>query len=284
MKLFNTWLIAVCLSVLVVTNVGAEESSLKAEEAFAQGNYTEALSLYQMLFRLEPNPDYLYNIGVCHFKLGQWQRAYDSFRDLESITEDVDLARYNQAVSLKNMGQVERAKSIFEEIELNSDSVELSLLASEQLQRLDIESSVSNTEQQSDSDFFGVIQVGYGNDDNVQLPDQDTVTNVDDGFVESMMSVGYLNYSNGWSVDALYYKTEYDTAIDFNLSFSSLNAAKHFVTDTDSHVSFLIGTDKYTLGDEDYLTAVRGGVEYGLPRRKSEELSFNGLFTSYDAA
>ena len=285
MNLFKTWHIALCLSVLVVSNLGAEELSVtQAEQSFAQGEYAEALASYQNLFDRDPAPDYLYNIGVCHFKLGQWQQAYDSFRDLELVTDDVDLARYNQAVSLKKMGQIEQARAILEEIELMSDNFELALLASEQLQRLDSESSESIAKQASDSDIFGVIQIGFGNDDNVQLPDQDTVTNIDDNFIESMVSLGYLNYSSGWSFDALYYQTDYDNADDFSVSFSSLNAAKHVVTDANSHISFSLGSDNYTVGGEDYLSAIRAGIDYRTSLSDSEKLSFTGQFTQYNAA
>jgi len=57
------------------------EMEIKAREAFAAGRYDEALQLFAKLYAETLHPVYLRNIGRCHQKLREPQRAIDSFLD-----------------------------------------------------------------------------------------------------------------------------------------------------------------------------------------------------------
>jgi tetratricopeptide (TPR) repeat protein len=58
-----------------------EDREVKARECFALGKYQEALELYGKLYGEVPHPTYLRNIGRCYQKLGNADRAIDSFRE-----------------------------------------------------------------------------------------------------------------------------------------------------------------------------------------------------------
>jgi len=60
---------------------GGTKDEKKAIQSFAAGRYDEALEIYAKLYADTLNPVYLRNIGRCHQKLKQPDKAIDAFRD-----------------------------------------------------------------------------------------------------------------------------------------------------------------------------------------------------------
>ena len=60
---------------------GSSKSEKKAIQSFAAGRYDEALEIYANLYADTLNPVYLRNIGRCHQKLKQPDKAIESFHD-----------------------------------------------------------------------------------------------------------------------------------------------------------------------------------------------------------
>jgi len=56
-------------------------AELKAREAFAAGRYEEALDMFAKLYAQTLHPVYLRNIGRCHQKLRQPEKAIDKFSE-----------------------------------------------------------------------------------------------------------------------------------------------------------------------------------------------------------
>ena len=54
---------------------------MKAREAFASGRYDDALDLFAKLYAETLHPVYLRNIGRCHQKMRQPEKAIDKFRE-----------------------------------------------------------------------------------------------------------------------------------------------------------------------------------------------------------
>lgn len=52
----------------------------EAETRFAQGEYRQALALYQQAFELKPLPGFQLNIGQCYRRLGQCDKAIEHYR------------------------------------------------------------------------------------------------------------------------------------------------------------------------------------------------------------
>jgi len=71
--------------VMVLALAGAAQAGPKEEkkaiQSFAAGRYDEALEIYAKLYADTLNPVYLRNIGRCHQKLKQPDKAIESFQD-----------------------------------------------------------------------------------------------------------------------------------------------------------------------------------------------------------
>jgi hypothetical protein len=71
--------------VMVLALAGAAQAGPKEEkkaiQSFAAGRYDEALEIYAKLYADTLNPVYLRNIGRCHQKLKQPEKAIESFQD-----------------------------------------------------------------------------------------------------------------------------------------------------------------------------------------------------------
>src|SRR4051794_26872725 len=57
------------------------QNEMKARESFAAGRYDEALQLFAKLYAETLHPVYLRNIGRCHQKMREPQKAIDAFQD-----------------------------------------------------------------------------------------------------------------------------------------------------------------------------------------------------------
>jgi hypothetical protein len=70
---------------LVLASTGVAHADhageMKARESFAAGRFDEALELFAKLYAETLNPIYLRNIGRCHQKLREPQKAIDAFHD-----------------------------------------------------------------------------------------------------------------------------------------------------------------------------------------------------------
>jgi len=60
---------------------GDNATEMKAREAFAAGRYDDALELFAKLYAQTLNPIYLRNIGRCHQKMRQPEKAIDKFNE-----------------------------------------------------------------------------------------------------------------------------------------------------------------------------------------------------------
>ena len=62
-------------------SAATDARELKAREDFAAGRFQDALDIFARLYAESLHPIYLRNIGRCYQKLGQPDRAIDSFKD-----------------------------------------------------------------------------------------------------------------------------------------------------------------------------------------------------------
>jgi hypothetical protein len=79
------WGVLGAIVVLLLT-IGGEAradhaTEMKAREAFAAGRYDQALDLFAKLYAETLHPVYLRNIGRCHQKMREPQKAIDAFKD-----------------------------------------------------------------------------------------------------------------------------------------------------------------------------------------------------------
>lgn len=60
---------------------------LEGVEAFRSGNYAAALVAFRRSYEANPNPALRYNLGACHFNLGQWVQTH---RELSCYLAEMD--------------------------------------------------------------------------------------------------------------------------------------------------------------------------------------------------
>jgi hypothetical protein len=65
----------------------ANQLEMKARESFAAGRYDEALQTFAKLYAETLHPVYLRNIGRCHQKMREPQKAIDAFQDYLAKTK-----------------------------------------------------------------------------------------------------------------------------------------------------------------------------------------------------
>ncbi len=70
-------------------SAATDARELKAREEFAGGRFQDALDIFARLYAESLHPNYLRNIARCYQKLGQPNRAIDSFRDYLQKAKDV---------------------------------------------------------------------------------------------------------------------------------------------------------------------------------------------------
>src|SRR6478735_12626575 len=79
------WGVLGAVLVLLLTIGGEAQADhateMKAREAFAAGRYDQALDLFAKLYAETLHPVYLRNIGRCHQKLRQPDKAIDKFNE-----------------------------------------------------------------------------------------------------------------------------------------------------------------------------------------------------------
>jgi tetratricopeptide (TPR) repeat protein len=86
--------VAVVVAVALVlgaarVSAATDPRELKAREEFAGGRFQDALDIFARLYAESLHPNYLRNIARCYQKLGQPDRAIDSFRDYLQKAKDV---------------------------------------------------------------------------------------------------------------------------------------------------------------------------------------------------
>jgi tetratricopeptide (TPR) repeat protein len=84
--------VAVALALVlgaVRVSAATDARELKAREDFAAGRFQDALDIFARLYAESLHPNYLRNIARCYQKLGQPDRAIDSFHDYLQKAKDV---------------------------------------------------------------------------------------------------------------------------------------------------------------------------------------------------
>lgn len=71
-----------------------------AETAYDLGDFDKARNLYAEAYELKPLPGFLFNIGQCHKRLGEWNRAAFYYRRyLARLPEDADPSKLEALIA-----------------------------------------------------------------------------------------------------------------------------------------------------------------------------------------
>ena len=93
------------LMVLLASPAFAGDDAVKAkfdaaETAFDLGDFEKARNLYAEAYELKPLPGFLFNIGQCHKKLGEWNKAAFYYRRyLARLPADADSSQLEALIA-----------------------------------------------------------------------------------------------------------------------------------------------------------------------------------------
>jgi hypothetical protein len=136
--------------------------------AFRQGDYLRALSLFQRARAEGPDTAALeYNIGVCEYRVGDYDTAEATFRALaERFPSFRALAEYNRGLALLKLQRRDDAIAAFTSARAAGDE-RLAALAASALEELGV-----GAKRTAGVSWRGYFSAAAGHDDNVALVDQ----------------------------------------------------------------------------------------------------------------
>jgi tetratricopeptide (TPR) repeat protein len=148
---------------------GSDASALFAdgERAFAAGQFQEALRLFTAAREAgSAGASSYYNIGVCQYRLGDYDAAEATFAELaEEFPAMRELAEYNRGLALRADGNVADARVAFQRARSSTDD-KIVALANAQLGEIGAPLIVDEPR------WTGYFSGGFGYDDNVALVDE----------------------------------------------------------------------------------------------------------------
>lgn len=108
-----------CLTFAFAGTARADAATDEAKASFAEGSqhyrlgrFGDALASYQRAYEAKPLPAFLFNIGQCHFNLGQYERAvffYESFLREKSGSANAEVAE-EQLAEARRLYAAEQAE------------------------------------------------------------------------------------------------------------------------------------------------------------------------------
>jgi len=223
---FN-WLILVLL--LASSQGFAEENSFKAmaNQAFAEKNYRKALEYYQKVEISSQNDRVLaYNIGVSHYRLGQYIQAEAHFQKAIKKNPNNTLAFLNLGLAQVKLNKIDNAKHSFEKVLQLGASDKIIELAETMLQR--IQNEKRKTTQSEDKWPF-ILSMNLGYQDQAESITDEATEDQTDAYLQ-LMGIYYqqLNndYKNGFGFSATAFGLFYDKQKEYNLTMLALSLDK----------------------------------------------------------
>ena len=209
-------LVVIAIALLAPRPVhGADASELFAdgERAFAGGDYREALRLFEAARAAgATGPSSHYNIGVCQYRLGDYEAAEASFASLAAAFPAMrELAEYNRGLALLADGKRSAAQTAFERARVSTDE-KIAALASAQLGELAASPAVAVPR------WRGYLSGGLGYDGNVALVDDLSLGRTASSPVMEALGVATRAFRAPLRIDATAYLVRYPDAGEFDQS------------------------------------------------------------------
>ncbi|WP_096086964.1 tetratricopeptide repeat protein [Agaribacterium haliotis] len=251
----------------------------QAQQAFNAKQYQQALDLYQSIETTELNNSTLFNIAICHYKLGQWQKAYRAFSELNKQEQNDELVQLNLALTQYKLGEQQQALAQLDWLYQTAESDNISMLAYQHLKKLD---------QAKNKHWFVSASVGTGIDDNVISVVDAVASSQSDTFTELSLNPSWFSsedFDNNWVLDASYYNNRYREVSDYDIRIVAAGIRKNFSLIKANRSFVAARLDQSEVGDDDYMQSTffdlgnryknSSGLrlDYGLRWQKMQELS-----------
>jgi hypothetical protein len=273
----------------------------QGHEFFKNKQFEKSLFAYQTSYSIEPLDSTLYNIAVSYFKLKNWQQALFHFEELKQYQGSSDIVDYNIGVSHKKLNQHKKALHVFEELYASAEDEKFALLAEQQITLIieknnkhsntsnnQLESTLYGSTKQStpnnNSDYVwqNMLRAQYGQDNNISLPDDDTVQNEADGYIDLSFNSTWMssqNLKNAWLLDFTYFKSKYNENSEYDIDLYALSGRKYFSPQSLKNYRFWLGLsyDNVSLSSENYIsnTTFTLGGDYKLNRQSKLSIEYS---------
>jgi tetratricopeptide (TPR) repeat protein len=195
----------------------ARDAFTAGQTAFAEDDYLRALAHFQRARQQGlDGPAIHYNIGVCHYRLGEYREAQAAFALIADRYPAMRaLAQYNLGLVARRLGDHAQADAMFRAAFAGASDDKI-----RQLARLQIGEPVAELPS-APSQWFTMIDARVGHDDNVVLVAEDLpITggySADSAFTEAFAFVsGPLSAGEGLRFDGTLYTVRYADASFYN--------------------------------------------------------------------
>ena len=247
-----------CLLIFTVNTVTAQsvDQYEQAYDQFENGNYQQALNAFAAMLQQAPdNEALIYDIGLCHHYLKQYEQADYYFTQLLASEEYEYWATYQLSINDWQQGDYGAAEIGLTTVVFESndaDLVELATLRYEELLR-----DMPTTTLAKFNPWAGSVGAGRGQDTNIVDAQFLDATDQKDGFTDLSADISYKwMYADGktnWQVQGLLFANRYDDIDSADLTVFSLTVNKNFYL---NHWQFEIGLalEQSDAGGEDYLS------------------------------
>ena len=207
-----------CALLLLARVAHAQDASAlfaEGERAFAAGDYAAALRSFEAARAAgSTGPSSYYNIGVCQYRLGDYDAAEATFATLATQFPALrELAEYNRGLALRATGRVDDARVAFGRARSSSDD-KIVALANAQLDELGAPPVPVRAR------WRGYVAGGMGYDDNVALVDELllAVPQSSSSPLAEALGVATRTFAAPLRVDLTGYAVRYSNAASFDQS------------------------------------------------------------------
>jgi len=199
-------------------------------------------------------PKLYFNMGVSHYKLGQYPLAKKAFLRAATYPSLRDLSYFNVGLVAQAENDDAQAKQWFQRVYDHTSDAKLKGLAATKLGMHSGSASTAAAKK-----WFAGYSLSFGYDDNIEDPSLNSVSGKGDNFANAMLyASGVLqgSYNEGVRLMATGYLQKYQDVTVYDLSMLQLKLDKSFIIGSWKNVAG-VGVEQMTLGSNDYLRTAK---------------------------
>ncbi len=231
-------------------------------KAFIDGDFQRALDYFNKA-RTEglDTPALWYNIGVCFYRLQQYDAASATFTKLATVPAMRQVAHYNLGLTALKQQRPTAARDWFRR-SLQGDDAKLRQLAAAALAQLN---PAANADSGWREAWQGIVEIDVANDDNVARANEDiTISKTgSDHYLELLFS-GDLPLTgrrdDGVSVGAGYFRQQYAHESAYDFSQVRIYANLNTPVAASGQLRLFLDGDRSWLGHATFITTINRGL------------------------
>lgn len=211
----------------------AQDHFAQGTAAFRSGEYQRALALFEWEQQQGGSSAKLaYNIGVTHFKLGNYAAAGRSFERLLGDAQWRDLARFQLALVAEKQGDRSRAVGYYREVQAQAESARLRTLSGKRLAALAPAEPRASSSSGASGQWTALASASAGYSDNAFALQDELLadsTLAEDNYSELFAWGQYRlagSASDGWRLQGFAYRRGYSEYESLDVDSYSLGVSR----------------------------------------------------------